>query len=210
RAAATAARSVTRTSSRVRIRSRPEWARPDGAALDMVSNLAKDQWVASRDCGSFVKEVPRPQGRFAARPKINRLNDGWMTSRRTLDADDLRLGRQVAVLGDAVHRLAHGGLGGLVGDEDDGLLARAVGAVGVLDDGFERDAVLGHAAGDGREHAGPVVDGEPDEIAALVGAHRRALVRRELARRASENRAVLEAGPALGDIGDIADHGGRG
>src|SRR5690606_7224335 len=41
RAAATAARSVTRTSSRVRIRSRP-----DGAVLDMLSNLVKDQGVA--------------------------------------------------------------------------------------------------------------------------------------------------------------------
>jgi hypothetical protein len=45
-----------------------------------------------------------------------------------------------------------------------------------------------------------------DEIAASMRAHLGLLVRAQFLRRATEYRAVLETGPALGDVGDIADH----
>src|SRR5690606_8499887 len=135
RAAATAARSVTRTSSRVSMRSRPL-----EAALAIMSILGEVRWSPSR-LAPRVKEAEAPQEAKASPPE--RLSIGWprRAARRPLDADALRLGGGVPVLRDALDRRAHRRLRRLVGDEDDGLLLGRVGAVGVLDDRFERDVV---------------------------------------------------------------------
>jgi len=45
----------------------------------------------------------------------------------------------------------------------------------LLHDRFQRDVLFAHAGGDCRHRAGPVLDGEADVIAALVGAARNAL-----------------------------------
>ncbi len=112
----------------------------------------------------------------------------------------------MAIPGHVVDGLAHSLLRRFVGDQDDGLLLGGAETVGMLDDRFQRNVVLGHALGDRRKDADAVMHGEPDEIAAGMRAHLRFPVGREFLRRPAEDGAVLEAGAALGDIGDIANH----
>src|SRR5690606_36673094 len=95
---------------------------------------------------------------------------GLQPSGGPLDADDLRLVGEDAVLRDLLDRVADGKLRGLVRDENDRL---QVYVVAVLDDGLERDLVVGHALGDGSEHPEAVVHRETDEVATLVRAHPR-------------------------------------
>src|SRR5690606_30744949 len=122
-----------------------------------------------------------------------------------LYADDLRLVGKQSVIGDALDRIAHGKFRGLMGDHDDGLVLRRI---PMLDNGFERDLVLGHTAGNRGEDAKTVMHGEADEVAALVRAHARALVGCKLPGGTTEHRTMLEARPAFRDISQVADHGG--
>ena len=76
----------------------------------------------------------------------------------------------------------------------------------MLDDGFQRDVLFGHAGGQSGENAGPVVHGQAHEIAALMGPHTRPLIGFEQVRRPAERRCLLAARLGLGDVGQIADH----
>src|SRR5690606_838453 len=75
----------------------------------------------------------------------------------TLDADDLWLVDEMAVLRDAFHCHANGSLRSLVRNENHGFLLGIVSAVGVLDNGLKRDLALGHPPRDGSKHPGAVV-----------------------------------------------------
>src|SRR4029450_6542348 len=77
------------------------------------------------------------------------------------DADHLRLLVDMAVALDGGKRFADRGLGGLMGDEHDksgcvlvaAVEAGKLGAGTALHDALDRDALVGHAAGNGRERA---------------------------------------------------------
>src|SRR5690606_10464903 len=115
RAAATAARSVTRTSSRVKIRSSPE-----AALLCWFILFSSSSCFAPprRFVWSFGKACPQPQA--------------LRGSGRAFDPDYLRLLAQVTILRDFRNRPAHRSLRRLVGHEDHGLLIRSASKLALL------------------------------------------------------------------------------
>src|ERR1700704_5793403 len=101
------------------------------------------------------------------------------------DADHLWLRIDITIALDPGQRFSDCGLGGLMGDHHHGrrgafmapLEARQLGAWTPLHHALDGDPLLCHAAGDGGEGPGPVVDRKPDIVAAFVRPHLRLLVR---------------------------------
>src|SRR5215467_9067128 len=201
RAAATAARSVTRTISSVRTRSkaRSGWMVIDGRAPRP----------------SFF--IPSPRACLAV--VMSRLFQPSTTSRVPilsvfLYADDLWLAQDHLIPPDCRKRPVHCVLGGRIGDQNDrhrlsspGDLAavRRLAAV-ALHDRFERDLLLREPPGNRRGGARLVHGEEADVVAAFVTLHRRLLARGEPGRRAPEWRRAH----AAGNVADIRhNRGGR-
>ena len=113
---------------------------------------------------------------------------------------------------DGIDRLADRLLGRLVRDHDDErrrarLQARADArqrrARAPLHDALDRDLAVSHALGDRGHGAGPVVDGKPHVVGALVRAELGLLIRLQVARRCDERRHDA----AARDVEDVAGHG---
>src|SRR5215469_9733933 len=162
RAAATAARSVTRTISIDRMRSSTDvgLAAADLAGLD--------------DMSFTLLGISGPAG-----TRLSRL----------LDADDLRGARNHTLSLDRLQGPPHRILAGRIGNEDHG--RRRIGALRIvaavralpamaLHDGFKRNLFMRQQLRDRRKSSRPVDGGKTDVIAALVALHRRALADREL------------------------------
>src|SRR5262249_8624471 len=146
RAAATAARSVTRTISIDRMRSSMGAVFPDAALA----------WLDDISLRSSGQESGRHQ-----------------TISILLDADDLRVVRNDTLCPDRFHGAPYRVLAGRIGDEDDG--RRRIGALRVvaavrpraamtLHDRFQRDLLVGQEARDRRKGSRTVDGGKPDVI----------------------------------------------
>src|SRR6516162_1933655 len=132
-----------------------------------------------------------------------------------LDPNDLRFTQDHLVAADRGKRLAHGVLGGRIGDQDHRhRLTRTAGDIAAmrrlaavtLHDRLERDVLLRQPLGDGRGGARFVDRKQADVVAAFVTLHRRLLAGGQPRRRPAERRRTYPAG----DIADIGNDGGRG
>src|SRR6516164_2690987 len=131
-----------------------------------------------------------------------------------LDPDDLRFTQDHLIAANRGKRLAHGVLGGRIGNQDHWhRLARAAGDIAAmrrlaavtLHDRLERDVLLRQSLGDGRGGARFVDRKEADVVAAFVTLHRRLLAGGQPRRRPAERRRAH----ATGDVTDIGDDGRR-
>src|SRR6202045_1040793 len=187
RAAATAARSVTRTISIDTMRS------------SMVVDFAAAAfWLDAMSLGSLF---------CSGRRQIRSI---------LLDADHLRRTRNDTLFPDRLQGAPHRVLAGRVGDQDDRrrriralriVAAMRPATVVPLHDRFKRYVLAGQELGDRRKGAGTVDRREADIIPAFVTLHRRPLDGGETRARAAERRG---AHPAR-DVADVGDHrrGGR-
>src|SRR6516162_345006 len=132
-----------------------------------------------------------------------------------LDPNDLRFTQDHLVAADRGEGLAHGVLGGRIGDQDHRhRLTRTAGDIAAmrrlaavtLHDRLERDVLLRQPLGDGRGGARFVDRKQADVVAAFVTLHRRLLAGGQPRRRPAERRRTYPAG----DIADIGNDGGRG
>ena len=109
----------------------------------------------------------------------------WRTFTSLVTGLATELGVDMAVTLDCRQSLADGRFRGAMGDHDHGggrarVLALQPGearAGAPLHNALERDAMLGHAGGDGGKRAGAVIDRQPDVVAAFVSGDLRLLVR---------------------------------
>ena len=91
---------------------------------------------------------------------------GEICSPSPFNPNHLRTVDQNPVLLNRLKRLAHGGFYGFAGDEDDVFgVSRIGGFRGALDNGFERDGIVGHALGNGSKDADLNALSMADEIA---------------------------------------------
>src|SRR5215467_2948080 len=132
-----------------------------------------------------------------------------------LDPNDLRFTQDHLVAADRGEGLAHGVLGGRIGDQDHRhrltRTARHIAAMRrlaavTLHDRLERDVLLRQPLGDGRGGARFVDRKQADVVAAFMTLHRRLLAGGQPRRRPPERRRAYPAG----DVADIGDDGGRG
>src|SRR3981081_757430 len=185
RAAATAARSVTRTISIDRIRSSVVVDFSGFAGLDDISLTLRGS--GRRRTGSVLLDTDHL---------------------RLLGYDTLALDR----LQGPAHRVLVGRIGDQNNRRGRIRAARIVAPMGLramvaLHDRFERDLLGRQKPGDRREGSGPVDRGEPDIIAALVALHGGLLDGGQPPAGAAERRAAH----AARDVADVGDHrrGGR-
>src|SRR6201994_270393 len=184
RAADTAARSVTRTSSSVRMRS-------------SNSCGGTEIWV---DIGVLLKSSWR---------RAIRLDRASIL----LDPYHLRPANDHLVFLHGGERPMHGIFMRGVGDQDDrhrrSIFCRApdVRAVGMaLHDRFQRNLLLGKPCGDGGCRAGEVARHQADVIAAFMTLHRRLIGVAQLVHRSTERHRAN----AARHVGNIGEHGRRG
>src|ERR671937_190362 len=202
RAAATAARSVTRTISSVRTRSS---ARSGWMVIDGRAPLPSFFMPSPRACLAVVMSPLFPTEYDSTMPILSVF----------LYPDDLWLTQDHLIPSDCRKRPAHGVLGGCVGDQNDRhWLSRAAGdlaavrrfAAAALHDRFERDLLLREAPGNRRGGARLVHGEEADVIAAFMTLHRRLLARGQPGRRAPE----WSRAHAAGNVADVRhNRGGR-
>src|SRR5215468_4422592 len=192
RAADTAARSVTRTISSVRMRS-------------------------SNSCGGTeicvdILLTPQSPRDLAARTNNSRAHETLLRALVLLDPYHLRLSADDLVALHGVQRAAHGVFMRGIGDQDDRhwrrfRCARGVDALRVLlHDRFQGNLRLGEVGRDFGRSTGDVARHQANVVAALVALHRRFLGITQLVDRAAKRRRA----DAARHIGDIRDHGGCG
>src|SRR6266481_323735 len=191
RAADTAARSVTRTISSVRMRS-------------SNSCGGTEIWV---DIAELLKTLRRVfPSAYIVVSRIVRLDHALLF----FDPYHLWPAADHLVALNCLQRAVYRILVGRIGDQDDRhrrwFLRRAVGvdAVGMaLHDRFDGDLLLGKPGSDGRGGTGQIARHQADIIAALMALHRRLRGRAQPRHRASERFGAN----AARNVGDVGDHG---